>query len=184
MKLMWRVKLVTEVESGVTTLRVGSQVAQEYAVELQDPPVAPGPVVVGLDGGYVRGRHRAEGRRFEVVAGKVIHTGGGQHRFAFTRTGPIATTDAFRAAFAAAGVGANTPATVLCDADAGLWRLKRRALPGATVMLDWWYAAVRFEHALQAARSLGRGTVEDAFRQRHHGFRPANDDYRLTAKAA
>src|SRR5215213_8771223 len=108
----------------------------------------------------VRNRHRAEGRRFEVIAGKVIQADGNQHRFAFPRTGPIATTEAFRAALAAAGVGADTPATVLCDGDAGLWRLQRGVLPGATVVLDWWHAAVRFEHALQAARSLGAGTAD------------------------
>ena len=28
-----------------------------------------------------------------------------------------------------------------------------------------------------------RDTLEDAFRRRHHGFRPANDDHRLTAVA-
>jgi hypothetical protein len=115
--------------------------------------------VVGLDGGYVRSRHRAEGRRFEVVAGKVIAADGAQHRFAFARTGPTATAEAFRQALAAAGVDANTPATVLCDGDAGLWRLQRGVLPSATLVLDWWHAAVRFEHALQAARSLGAGTV-------------------------
>jgi len=49
---------------------------------------------------------------------------------------------------------------VLCDGDAGLWRLQREALPGATIVLDWWHAAVRFEHALQAARSLGAGTAD------------------------
>jgi hypothetical protein len=27
-------------------------------------------------------------------------------------------------------------------------------------------------------------TLEDAFRHRHHGFRPANDDHKLTAAAA
>ena len=118
------------------------------------------PVVVGLDGGHVRSRHRAEGRRFEVIAGKVIQADGGQYRFAFTRTGPIATTEAFRRALAAAGVGAGTPATVLCDGDAGLWRLQREVSPGATLVLDWWHAAVRFEHALQAARGLGAGTAD------------------------
>ena len=54
-----------------------------------------------------------------------------------------------------AGVTTDTPATVLCDGDAGLWRLQREALPNATVVLDWWHAAVRFEHALQAACGLG-----------------------------
>jgi sugar phosphate isomerase/epimerase len=83
-----------------------------------------------------------------VVAGKVIAADGAQHRFAFPRTGSIATAEAFRAALATAGVNAETPATVLCDGDAGLWRLQREVLPGATVVLDWWHAAVRFEHAL------------------------------------
>jgi hypothetical protein len=146
------------------TLRVGAQVVQAAAntAETAKQPVAPtsGPVVVGLDGGYVRSRHRAEGRRFEVIAGKVIQADGGQQRrFAFTRAGQANTAEAFRAALAAAGVGADTPATVLCDGDAGLWRLQREVLPSATVVLDWWHAAVRFEHALQAARGLGRGTA-------------------------
>jgi hypothetical protein len=52
-------------------------------------------------------------------------------------------------------VTVDTPATVLSDGDAGLWRLQREALPNATVVLDWWHIAVRFEHALQAARGLG-----------------------------
>jgi hypothetical protein len=143
------------------TLRVGAEIVQAHAAETANPAAATGgPVVVGLDGGYVRSRHRAEGRRFEVIAGKVIAADGGQHRFAFTRTGPIATTEAFRQAMAAAGVGANTPATVLCDGDAGLWRLQRQVLPSAAVVLDWWHAAVRFEHALQAARGLGAGTAD------------------------
>jgi hypothetical protein len=144
------------------TLRVGRKIVQAHAAESVNQPMAPapGPVVVGLDGGYVRNRHRAEGRRFEVIAGKVIHADGAQHRFAFTRTGPTATTEAFRAALAAVGVDANTPATVLCDGDAGLWRLQRKVLPDARVVLDWWHAAVRFEHALQAARGLSANAVD------------------------
>ncbi|MDQ2802851.1 MAG: ISKra4 family transposase [Pseudomonadota bacterium] len=144
------------------TLQVGKEIVQARAAETANRPAvsASGPVVVGLDGGYVRNRRRAEGRRFEVIAGKVIHADGAQHRFAFTRTGSAATTEAFRAALAAAGVGANTPATVLCDGDAGLWRLQRKVLPGAAVVLDWWHAAVRFEHALQSARGLGANTAD------------------------
>src|SRR5919199_3613779 len=71
-----------------------------------------------------------------------------------------AASEAFRQALVAAGVRADRPATVLCDGDAGLWRLQREALPGATIVLDWWHAAVRFEHALQAARGLGAGTAD------------------------
>ena len=141
------------------TLRAGTEVVQAHAAASASEPAmpTPGSIVVGIDGGYVRHRHRAEGRRFEVVAGKVIHADGGQHRFAFTRTGQATSGEAFRAALAAAGVSTETSATVLCDGDAGLWRLQREVLPGAMVVLDWWHAAVRFEHALQAARSLGTG---------------------------
>jgi len=144
------------------TLRVGAEVVQAPVAETAHQPAAQatGPVVVGLDGGYVRSRHRAEGRHFEVITGKVIRADGVQHRFAFTRTGPAASVAAFQQALAAAGVGAKTPATVLCDGDAGLWRLQREVLPGATLVLDWWHAAVRFEHALQSARSLGKGTAD------------------------
>ncbi len=145
------------------TLRVGAQIVQAaFAAGGTSQPAAPasGPVVVGLDGGYVRHRHRAEGRRFEVIAGKVIQADGVQYRFAFARTGQASTAAAFRVVLAAAGVGAETSATVLCDGDAGLWRLQREVLPGATLVLDWWHAVVRFEHALQAARGLGRNAID------------------------
>src|SRR3954463_1516146 len=95
-----------------------------------------------------------------LMGGELIDTRGTQHRFAFARNGQATSSAAFRQALAAAGVGADTPATVLCDGDAGLWRLQREALPGATIVLDWWHAAVRFEHALQAARGLGAGTAD------------------------
>jgi hypothetical protein len=57
-------------------------------------------------------------------------------------------------------VHADTPATVLCDGDAGLWRLQRETLPAATVALDWWHVAIRFEPALQTARGLGTGAAD------------------------
>jgi hypothetical protein len=139
------------------TMRVGEAVVQPN-VTTTAKPATPRPadsVVVGLDGGYVRSRHRQDERHFEVIAGKVIGAQGSQSRFAFARNSPAIASGAFKQALAMAGVTADTPATVLCDGDAGLWRLQRETLPNATVVLDWWHAAVRFEHALQAARGLG-----------------------------
>jgi hypothetical protein len=112
----------------------------------------------------VRSRHPEEGHHFEVVAGKVIDAQGVQHRFAFARGGPAASAATLRHALAAAGVTADTPATVLCEGDAGLWRLQREVLPSATPVLDWWHAAVRFEHALQAARGLEAPLAQQAAR--------------------
>jgi hypothetical protein len=138
------------------TMRVGEAIVLPHAAKTAETAaVQPAkPVVVGLDGGYVRSRHRQDERHFEVIAGKVIDTQGSQSRFAFARNSPTIASDAFKPALAAAGVTADTPATVLCDGDAGLWRLQREALPNATIVLDWWHVAVRFEHALQTARGL------------------------------
>ena len=149
------------------TLRVGEAVVPPHASGTATQAVAQvaGPVVVGLDGGYVRSRHRAAERHLEVAAGKVIDAGGAQHRFAFPRTGRATTAEAFRQALAAAWVDADTPATVLADGGAGLRRLQRAVLPDATAVLDWWHVAVRFEHALQAARGLGAGTTDASFAQ-------------------
>jgi hypothetical protein len=114
------------------TLRVGEAVvppASTMTVQ-QTTPQRVEPVVVGLDGGYVRSRHRQEERHFEVVAGKVINANGRQSRFAFARNSPAIAADVFKPALAAAGVSADTPATVLCDGDGGLWRLQRGAAGG------------------------------------------------------
>jgi hypothetical protein len=138
------------------TMRAGEAIVQPNAAKTAEPTVQPAdPIVVGLDGGYVRSRHRQDERHLEVIAGRVIGARGSQSRFAFARNSPAIASGAFKQALAAAGVTADTPATVLCDGDAGLWRLQREALPNATVVLDWWHAAVRFEHALQVARGLG-----------------------------
>jgi hypothetical protein len=142
------------------TRRVGEKVvcqqAGETAERAKTQPTRP--VVVGIDGGHVRSCQRQEERHFEVVAGKVIDAAGSQHRFAFVRNGPAVSAEAFTRALAAAGVNEATPATVLCDGDAGLWRMQRATLPDATVVLDWWHIAIRFEHALQTARGLGAGS--------------------------
>jgi len=113
---------------------VGQDVVYKHLSKSAERPVAQAgsPVVVGLDGGYVRSRHRRDERHFEVVAGKVIHADGTQHRFAFARNDQAVAAEAFRQALAVAGVHADTPASVLCDGDAGLWRMQRAVLPGVS----------------------------------------------------
>jgi hypothetical protein len=86
-----------------------------------------------FDGGHVRSRHRQEERHFEVIAGKVINAGGNQHPFAFARNSQTASAEAFAQALTAAGVHADTPATVLCDGDAGLWRLQHESAPATMI---------------------------------------------------
>jgi hypothetical protein len=103
---------------------VGEKVVRQHTTETaQRTMTLPGgPVVVGLDGDYVRSRQRQQERHFEVVAGKVIEAAATQHRFAFARNAQAASAVAFAQTLATAGVHADTPATVLCDRDAGLGR--------------------------------------------------------------
>ena len=112
--------------------RVGERIAKlrpEGAADPEIDAVTPA-VVIGLDGGYLRSRHRRPERNFEVIAGKVLNLDGSQHRFAFARNGNSASE--FADAVVSAGVRLGTPATVLCDGDPGLWKLQRQVMPEAT----------------------------------------------------
>jgi hypothetical protein len=103
------------------TMRIGEAVVPPQVATTAEPALArpAEPVVVGLDGGYVRSRHRQDERHFEVIAGKVIGAEGNQFRFAFAPNSPAIASDAFKQALAMAGVTADTPATVLCEATPG-----------------------------------------------------------------
>ena len=93
------------------TMRVGEAVVQPNVTTTAEPVE---PIVVGLDGGYVRSRHRQDERHFEVIAGKIIDAEGNQSRFAFARNSPAIASGAFKQALAMAGVTADTPATPGC----------------------------------------------------------------------
>ena len=114
------------------TRRVGERIARLRPEGAADPDVdAVTPaVVIGLDGGYLRSRHRRPERNFEVIAGKVLNLDGSQHRFAFARNGNSVIE--FTKAVVSAGIRLGTPATVLCDGDPGLWKLQRQVMPDAT----------------------------------------------------
>jgi hypothetical protein len=69
--------------------------------------------VVGLDGGYVRSRHRRSEYNFEVVAGKVLDQEGSGACFAFVRDGGSAGESAAALAMRRSGVNESTSVTVL-----------------------------------------------------------------------
>ena len=149
------------------TMRVGTRMAKRLpvAARMSGADAVP-PVIVGLDGGYVRSRHRRPERNFEIVAGKVISSDGSQRRFALARNSPGA--EPLAGALARIGISDRTPATVLSDGDAGLRNLQRHVLPDASVVLDWFHIAMRFDHALRAAAGLGAGTLDAWLGKRRH----------------
>lgn len=100
-------------------------------------------------------------RNFEVVAGKVFNLDGSQHRFAFARNGN--SVSEFTNALVSAGVRLGTPATVLSDGDAGLWKLQRQVMPEAMVVLDCDTSPHALSNTLQATPGLGAGVTSGHF---------------------
>jgi hypothetical protein len=140
--------------------RVGEHIARLRPAGAPDPEIdaVTPPFVIGLDGGYLRSRHRRPERNFEVIAGKVLNLDGSQHRFAFARDGGSASE--FAHALVSAGIRCGMPTTVLSDGDAGLWKLQRQVMPEAMLVLDWWHIAMRFEHGrLSSTMSRRQGCL-------------------------
>ena len=118
--------------------------------------------VIGLDGGYVRGRHQRPERNFEVIAGKVLDEEGHATRFAFVRDGGSEAVNTAALALRQHGVNENTSLTVLSDGDAGLRALHHQLAPQADHVLDWFHISMRFQNLKQAAkgiRGLTQGTI-------------------------
>jgi hypothetical protein len=142
------------------TLRVGlmAEPAARMGLQMLETDDVASAVVVGLDDGNVRSRHRRPERNFEIIAGQVIGADGNQHRFAFARNG--GSVDQFAHALAPSGVRDGAPATVLTEGDPGLLNLQRRVLPRASAVSDWLQIALHIDRSLQTAIGLGAGTVD------------------------
>ena len=107
--------------------------------------------MLGLDGAYVRSRHRRPEKNFEVIVGKVLGEAGAATRFAFP-TNHLNGATMIRRALRRQGVGEQTPLTVFSDGEAGLREIQRKVAPDVTHILDWFHVAMRFEHLLNVAQ--------------------------------
>jgi hypothetical protein len=146
------------------TMRVGRRLqnsAEALAVSARREPCER--AVVGLDGGYVRSRHRRPEYNFEVVAGKVLDQEGSVARFAFVRDGGSVGESAAGLAMRRSGVNESTSVTVLTDGDAGLRAIQRRVAPEAKHVLDWFHVGMRFENLKQVAKGIN-GLTDGALR--------------------
>jgi hypothetical protein len=147
------------------TMKVGRRLqnsAEALAVSARHGPCER--AVVGLDGGYVRSRHRRPEYNFEVVAGKVLGQEGSVARFAFVRDGGSAGESAAGLAMRRSGVNESTSVTVLTDGDAGLRGIQRRVAPEAEHVLDWFHVGMRFENLKQVAKGIN-GLTDGALRE-------------------
>ena len=141
-------------------MRVGQRVEKAAANPGLGGAAAPAQeeVVIGLDGGYVRGRSGPE-RNFEVVTGKVLASQA-PTRFAFVREGTRSASPRVQQAMMQAGCRDGTQVTVLSDGDAGLRAIQREVVPKSEHILDWFHLAMRFQHVIQVARGLSHDQIQ------------------------
>jgi hypothetical protein len=139
-------------------MRVGRRLEKPSADS--KPPRADAParkIVVGLDGGYVRGRSGPE-RNFKVVVGKVLADEAAT-RFAFVRDGTCSASPRVQQAIIQAGCTDEAQVTVLSDGDAGLRAIQKEVVPKSEHILDWFHLAMRFQHVTQVARGLSHNQI-------------------------
>lgn len=125
--------------------------------EAQRPETPAAEIVVGLDGGYVRGRSGPE-QNFEVVAGKAV-AGETATRFAFVRDGTSSASARVQQAMIRVGYTEGAQVTALSDGDAGLRAIQKEVAPKSVHILDWFHFAMRFQHVIQVARGVGHDQI-------------------------
>ena len=132
------------------TLQVGAQLGNAPAIR---PAAAASAVTVSLDSTFIRGCDDGE-RHLEVRGGNVETAAGGRHVFGAVVKAGTDITELIRGNLQAVGQTDDTEVTAFTDGCSGL----RSTLADAGVtkppILDWFYIAMRLQHAKQAARGL------------------------------
>jgi hypothetical protein len=120
----------------------------------QDVAVAPVPILVGIDGGYVRNWHDKQ-KKFEVIVGKAVPVEQDSRYFGLVRSQDEAPRRRFCAVLRAQGLPPNPAITVLTDGGDSVRALAGEISPGATHHLDWFHVAMRLTGLDQYAKGLG-----------------------------
>jgi hypothetical protein len=128
--------------------------------EIEESPEPGPPVVVGLDGGYVRGRERIPGGTncFEVLAGKSIPTEGAAKVFALVRRVDQKPKRRLHEVLQSQGIVPRQQVTFLSDGGDTVRDMPAFLHPHSEHILDWFHVAMRIEQLSQTARGLRDGT--------------------------
>jgi hypothetical protein len=128
--------------------------------DIEESPEPGPPVVVGLDGGYVRGRERIPGGTncFEVLAGKSIPTEGAAKVFALVRRVDRKPKRRLHEVLQSQGIVPRQQVTFLSDGGDTVRELPAFLHPHSEHILDWFHVAMRIEQLSQTARGLRDGT--------------------------
>jgi hypothetical protein len=113
------------------------------------------PLVVGIDGGYVRDRDDKK-RNFEIIAGKSFSVGSpaDTRRFGFVQNDDCHPERRLMAHLSAQGMQANQQIFFLSDGADNLRELQFGMYPESTHVLDWFHITMRLTVLMQYAKGL------------------------------
>lgn len=113
------------------------------------------PLVVGIDGGYVRDRDDKK-RNFEIIAGKSFSVGtpADTRRFGFVQKGDCHPERRLMAHLSAQGMQANQQIFFLSDGADNLRELQFSMYPESTHVLDWFHISMRLTVLMQYSKGL------------------------------
>ncbi|EOX0057060.1 ISKra4-like element ISKpn19 family transposase, partial [Escherichia coli] len=113
------------------------------------------PLVVGIDGGYVRDRDDKK-RNFEIIAGKSFSVGApaDTRRFGFVQKDDCHPERRLMTHLSAQGMQANQQIFFLSDGADNLRDLQFGMYPESTHVLDWFHITMRLTVLMQYARGL------------------------------
>ena len=118
-------------------------------------PRPDGPIMVGIDGGYVRNWGEKK-NHFEVIAGKSIPRDGPAKRFAFANSYDEKPKRRLFELLRSQGLQMNQRVTFLSDGGDSVRRLQRYLNPHAKHLLDWFHVTMRLTVLRQYAKGLVR----------------------------
>ena len=116
-------------------------------------PYPEGPIVVGIDGGYVRSWDDKQ-NHFEVVVGKSIPEDRADRYFGFVQSHDIKPRRRLFEVLREQGLQMNQDVTFLTDGGDGVRELAQRMSPCAEHILDWFHIAMRLTVLGQYAKGL------------------------------
>lgn len=113
------------------------------------------PLVVGIDGGYVRDRNNKK-RNFEIIAGKSFSVGtpADSRRFGFVQKDDCHPERRLMAHLSAQGMQANQQIFFLSDGADNLRELQFGMYPESIHALDWFHITMRLTVLMQYAKGL------------------------------
>ena len=129
-------------------------------------PEPDGPITVGLDGGYVRGRERKPGGQghFEVIAGKSITAEGDAKCFALVNSYDQKPKRRLYEVLKSQGMQPRQQITFLSDGGDTVRKLQEYLNPNSEHLLDWFHITMRITVMVQLARGLPKKSNEEILR--------------------